>query len=138
MLSGEYKVVPIDNLRPNDWNPNAQSSFIFKKEKKSIQQFGFVDPVTVRKVGKKSWEIIDGEHRWKAASELGFDNIPIIDLGEMSDNDAKALTLLLNELRGEADPLALAGIVVELIDADSIYEDAFHTFQRKLQPFVKV
>lgn len=119
------QVVAIDKLKPNSWNPNKQSDFIYAKEKNSIQTFGFVDPVTVRENGG-DYEIIDGFHRWKAASDLGLKTISINNLGKISDANAKKLTIILNELRGEYDPLKLAEVVKALsadVGIDELYKD---------------
>lgn len=108
VIAGTSRVVDIDTVRPNPWNPNRQSDFRYDKELASIREYGFVDPPTVRsgRPGEPfdGWvELIDGEHRWRAAKELGFKRIPVIDLGEMTDARARVLTDLLNNLRGEND-----------------------------------
>jgi hypothetical protein len=104
--------VPIGFLKPNPWNPNVQDSFIFEKEKESIRRFGFVVPITVREMGD-SWEIIDGEHRWKAAKELGYLSIPVIVI-DVTEEEAKQLTIVLNETRGEANPEKLKALLADL------------------------
>lgn len=47
-LAGVEKVVPINAIRPNPWNPNVMSEFMFEKERASIREFGFIDPILVR------------------------------------------------------------------------------------------
>lgn len=122
MIKADISIIPIDQLEPNPWNPNKQSDFIYEKEKNSIQTFGFIDPVTVRLIEKDKFQIIDGFHRWKAAKDLGYLKIPINDLGRIPDGKAKQLTIILNELRGEYDPLKLAEIVKELSQDGGIDE----------------
>src|SRR5438045_6741 len=76
---GEAIVVPVDAIEPNPWNPNAMDKAMFEKELASIRKYGFVDPLTVREVdfiGHRHYEIIDGEHRWKAAKQLGYAELP--------------------------------------------------------------
>lgn len=110
-----------DEFRPNPWNPNSQSEFMFEKELGSIRRFGFIDPLTVR-TGNQDGpfadgmaEIIDGEHRWLAAKKLGLKKVSLQDLGNVPDHEAKALTIALNELHGEADKVKLAGLVTGLV-----------------------
>jgi len=62
--------VPIDSIEPNEWNPNQQTDFMYGKTIISILEKGFVDSVKVREVGEGKYELVDGEHRWKAAGEL--------------------------------------------------------------------
>ena len=45
----------------------------------SIHRFGFVDPVTVRRLGT-TYQVIDGEHRWRIALELQLEAIPVFDV----------------------------------------------------------
>jgi len=72
MMSLELEVewVDIDSVEPNTWNPNVQSEFIYQKTRESLLEFGWVDPATIRERDDGSYEIIDGEHRWKIGREL--------------------------------------------------------------------
>ena len=63
----ESKNVPIDSIHPNSWNPNVMKGSVYEFLKRSIKDLGFVQPVLVTRDGT----IIDGEHRWKAAKEVG-------------------------------------------------------------------
>jgi ParB family chromosome partitioning protein len=94
-------VVRIGDVRPNPWNPNQQTPFIYEKELNSVKKFGMAQPLIVRE--NKGYEIINGEQRWKAAKELGLKLVPIYNLGRISDDRAKELTILFNEIHGEAD-----------------------------------
>lgn len=105
--------VPIGSLEPNPWNPNRQSDFIYERELASIKEHGFLDPVLVRTVGH-TLQIVDGEHRWKAATQLGFTEIAINNLGEIPDDVAKRLTIILNEVKGKPDDQALAKLMADL------------------------
>ena len=106
--------VSVDRIRPNPWNPNRQDAFIFEKEKASISEFGFVVPITCRTLGSY-FEVIDGEHRWKAAKELGYSEVPVISLGVVDDETAKQLTIILNETKGQAQPDLLRTLLDDLL-----------------------
>jgi ParB-like chromosome segregation protein Spo0J len=108
-------VVPIDKIDPNPWNPNVQPDWIFQKEKKSITKFGFVDPLTVREVRFDRYQIIDGEHRWRAAKELGYTELPCWNLGLLDDADARELTVVLNETRGQPNEDRLRDLLNDLV-----------------------
>lgn len=111
----ESKTVDINLLIPNRWNPNEQTEFIYEKVKDSIERYGFLDPVLVRKVDDK-YEIIDGEHRWKGLKEKGYTQIKIEDFGEISDYDAMILTEIMNNARGQDDVLKRAKMFNEIPD----------------------
>lgn len=117
-------VVAIDRLQPNPWNPNKMDAFMFDKAVASIQQFGFVDPVTVRQVDDY-YEIVDGEHRWKAAQSLGYNEIPVWDIGPVNDDVAKQLTIVLNETRGSADEAKLSDLLKDLLSDHTTEELVF-------------
>lgn len=80
----------------------------------SIIKFGFVDPVTVRRLGK-NYQIIDGEHRWRIAIELGLPTVPAMNLGDIPDSVAEQLTIVLNETRGQANPQKLGALLKDLM-----------------------
>jgi hypothetical protein len=112
--------IPVDRIEANPWNPNKQSDFMFAKEQNSIREFGFIDPCTVREHPTRAgwYEMVDGEHRWKAAVLEGYTEIPCINLGKLSDTRAKALTDILNNLKGEQDPTMRAQLLKQILDDD--------------------
>jgi hypothetical protein len=101
-----------EHLLPNPWNPNVMDFAMFEKEVASIEAFGFVDPLTVRQLGDR-YQIIDGEHRWRAGKRLGMVLFPCIVI-DVDDETAKELTIVLNETRGKADEKKLSELVREL------------------------
>lgn len=113
--------VPRSRIRPNPWNPNLQDAFIYEKELASIRTFGFIDPILTRNLGS-DFEIIDGEHRWKAAGELGIDPVPIVNLGDIEDAEARQLTIVLNETRGRPDPGRLRDLLADLSSRRSVQD----------------
>jgi hypothetical protein len=118
MVTAHESWVALDRLRPNPWNPNAMDDFMFQKELESIRKFGFVSPIIVRSV-PDGIEIVDGEHRWNAARQLGLTRVPIWDIGRISDVDAKELTVVLNETRGKADPAKLSALLKDLLTSET-------------------
>lgn len=109
----EFREVFVHELGPNSWNPNVMSSEDYDKACASIERFGFIDPITVRRGGGAVYEIVDGENRWRAAQDKGLKTVPVI-IVEVDDDDAKALTIVLNELRGKPDQGRLASLVADL------------------------
>jgi hypothetical protein len=114
----KVKTLPIGQICPNIWNPNRMSPEAFERLKKEIQDVGFIDPVQVVPLeGSDSYRLIGGEHRWKAAHELGMKEIPAVILSgkEWTDEDLqKFVTLRLNHLHGELDPEKFAALYEEM------------------------
>jgi hypothetical protein len=121
LLAGTYMEVPISTVRPNQYNYNVLDEFGMEKLKATILLDGFVDDIIVRDLpnaksnAKVKFEIIDGEHRFYAAKELGMEVIPIKNLGKIPDDRARALTIKLNELKGRPDTERLAILVEEFV-----------------------
>ena len=136
MTDPTFEWVDIDLIRPNRWNPNQMDDEMYAKEIESIHEFGFVDPLTVRvEIDKDDdshfYEIIDGEHRWRAGKDHGtcikakkgggwerhggFRQLPCTNLGVVTDDVAMQLTIVLNETRGEYDPKRMGSLLTDLV-----------------------
>lgn len=114
----DLRVVDRAVVHANPWNPNKMDERTQVATRESIATFGFIDPVTVREHPDIDghYQIIDGEHRWIEAGELGYKQIPIIVLLDVDDVTAKKLTIVFNETRGEADSVLLGGLLANLKD----------------------
>jgi ParB/RepB/Spo0J family partition protein len=118
VIEPEIVWISPDMLVPNKWNPNKMDAFMYARAVESIKEYGFIDPITARPSHGK-YEIIDGEHRWKGAIDLGLTLIPVFVL-ELTDAKARKLTVLLNELRGSADPASMGELLKTLLATESI------------------
>lgn len=113
---GETEDLPRTSLHPNTWNVNRLNAFGFSKLLESITEFGFIDPILARACPYHAdYEIIGGKHRWDAAEVLGIDVLPVIIVA-LDDAKARRLSLIDNELHGQADPVALGSMLKELLD----------------------
>lgn len=96
--------VNLNEIEPNEEQPRKQ----FEKEslnelKESIEQFGVIQPIIVRKKEDK-YEIIAGERRWRAAKEAKLEEIPCI-IKEIDDKEAMKLALIENIQREDLNPI---------------------------------
>jgi len=71
-----------------------------------------LDPIWVRNDGVGKYEIIDGEHRWKAAKEVGWKRLRAFIIDMVMD-DAKAFNVRKNRERGRLDAEKLGKILYE-------------------------
>lgn len=106
----------------NPWNPNRMTAAMYAKAIESITLYGFVDPLTVRDVGRFRYEIIDGEHRFNAGRDLGMTEFPCIVISGLTDTAAKKLTIVMNELHGQADPGRMGDLLTEILSFSSMEE----------------
>lgn len=128
--------VPIDKVEPNDYNPKEKNTKEYKNVVESIRRNGFKQPIFVREEeGNDNYVIVDGEQRWTAANELGYKDIYIYNLGNISEEEAKALTIWF-EVQVPFSEVELAPIVVELnkLDITLPYTDEeIVTFEKMTQ-----
>ena len=114
--------VDIESVYPNPWNPNRQSTRTEEATVESIGKFGMIDPITVRPhpdhEGK--YQVIDGEHRQRACTTLGYKKIPVNILSNITDEQAKKLTIIANETRGYADNISLSELLGDLSKSMSV------------------
>lgn len=107
-------------LRPNPWNTNVVGARNFDKLKNSIDRLGFFKPILVRELLDGTYEILGGEHRWRAAIEHGMAAVPVTSVGVIDDNTAKQMSLVDNERYGEDDAVELQRLI-ESIQAEIDY-----------------
>ncbi len=108
------ELVDVDRLRVDGDNPNRLSVRRFEALKKSIRRWGFVVPV----ITNKDLLVADGEHRLKAAKELGFEQVSVVRL-PVDDVDRRLLRQVMNKIRGEHDLYLDAEEYYRLVSVDS-------------------
>jgi ParB family chromosome partitioning protein len=99
-----YRPVPISQIRPNPFQPRRE----FREEElaqlqASLAATGLLQPITVRPVGTH-FELIAGERRLRAATRLGWKEIPAI-VKEYDDKDLLTLALVENLQRADLNPV---------------------------------
>ena len=111
------KIVDINEVCFNPWNPKVKRSKEYEKVKESVRVNGLSMPIVVREIndGNFKYQVLDGEQRLTAALDLGFDKIWIVDLGEISDEEAKSKTIWM-EMAVPVDQEQLGKLLVELVD----------------------
>ena len=91
--------IPLCDIRPNPNQPRKHfDSNSLEELSASIEEFGVIQPITVRKV-RYGYEIIAGERRFRAAENIGMETIPAIVMN--ADTEKSALLALLENLQRE-------------------------------------
>lgn len=113
--------VPIVDVEPNDYNPNAVAMNELKLLEISIDQDGYTQPiVTIWDDKKKKYIIIDGFHRYyvcKTSDKINKRNnghIPIVVL-DKDINQRMASTVRHNRARGKHSINGMGHLVIEMI-----------------------
>lgn len=86
----------IDSVRPNPYQPRKQfSKGSLEELRESIQQYGVIQPINVRKISNTNYELVAGERRLRAAIMAGLKEIPAIVIN-VNDNDSAVMALIEN------------------------------------------
>ena len=99
-----------EDLNLATYNPRVISKRDFEALKRSILEFGFVDPVVVNKDGT----VIGGNQRVKAALDLELEKVPTVRV-DVNKIREKALNVALNKIHGDWDEVALGVIFQEIM-----------------------
>jgi ParB-like chromosome segregation protein Spo0J len=94
----QIKTVELSELNPSEYNPRQDlqpGDAEYEKIKRSIQGFGYVDPIIINSDGT----IIGGHQRYKILLELGYKKVEVsvVDLDKAQE---KALNIALNKTGG--------------------------------------
>jgi hypothetical protein len=109
-------MAPLNVVSKNSWNPNYMTPFEEKSLAHGLQHDGWLISQalliwgTDEKKRKKNL-IIDGEHRYEAATKLGFTDGPMVFLNGLTESEAKALTVKMNGKRGSFDRTELSELL---------------------------
>ncbi|MDQ3995722.1 MAG: ParB/RepB/Spo0J family partition protein [Gemmatimonadota bacterium] len=100
--------IPVAQIRPNPYQPRRE----FRPEdlselEASLKSSGLLQPITVRRVAPDAYELIMGERRLRAASRIGWIDIPAVvkDGREIDDRMLLTLALVENLQRADLNPL---------------------------------
>lgn len=81
MISGSSSIVelPIDEIKPNPYQQRKYFDFYsLNRLTESIKKFGVIQPITVRVVNGRSYELVAGERRLRASRAAGLKTIPAV------------------------------------------------------------
>ena len=109
------KNIPLKLIRPNPCQPrkhfDADSMDMLIR---SVERYGVITPITVRRITDTEYELVSGERRYRAAQSAGLKEIPctVIDSDE---SECAILSLLENLQREDLSFLEIAESYKELI-----------------------
>lgn len=114
---GELQRIRLGDIRPNPYQPRRTFD---EREladlESSLRANGLLQPITVRPAANaKGFELVAGERRLRAASRLGWSEIPAL-VRNLDDKALLTLALVENLQRADLDPLEEAEGYQRLID----------------------
>lgn len=99
------KELPVDLVQRGKYQPRKDIEPESLQElADSIKAQGVMQPIVVRPVSDRKYEIIAGERRWRATQLAGLDVIPAV-VRDVSDEAAIAMALIENIQREDLNPI---------------------------------
>lgn len=98
----EIVSIPIDKLKPAEYNPRQMTEKQAEDLRESIKRFGIVDPIIVNSYKGRKNRIIGGHQRYYLALEMGYDELPVVYVS-LDEEKERELNLRLNRNLGEWD-----------------------------------
>ena len=105
--------VSVDKLKAAAYNPRKQlkpGDAEYEKLKRSITEFGYVEPVIWNKT---TGNVVGGHQRLQVLKDLGHTEVACV-IVELDEKREKALNVALNKIQGEWDKDKLAALLTEL------------------------
>jgi ParB family chromosome partitioning protein len=108
--------VSIERIDRNPYQPRHEFDPVTLDElKRSIQEKGIIQPITVRRLGER-YQLISGERRVRAAREAGLTEVPAYIIRVKSNEEMLELALIENLQRERLNPIEIAISYKRLID----------------------
>ena len=110
----QLRELPVDLIQRGKYQPRRDMEPESLRElADSIIAQGVMQPIVVRPISDKKYEIIAGERRWRATQLAGLDVIPAV-VRDVSDQAAIAMALIENIQREDLNPIEEAASLARL------------------------
>lgn len=108
-LASDVQKIDMASIEPNPDQPRIlYDEVAFQELKDSIKQRGIIQPISVRRLDNGRFQIVAGERRFRAATELKLKKIPVYIMDVVSDEDTLEISLIENVQRENLNPIELA------------------------------
>ena len=109
--------IEVEQLIPADYNPRKDlqpGDSEYEKIKRSLEEFGYVDPVIWNKT---TGRVVGGHQRLKVLASMGRTEVECVVV-ELNEEKEKALNVALNKISGDWDKEKLAVLITDLDASD--------------------
>ncbi|WP_010520411.1 ParB/RepB/Spo0J family partition protein [Aquimarina agarivorans] len=120
---GSIVELDLDAIEVNPFQPRTSfNEEALNELASSIKELGLIQPITVRKLGFNSYQLVSGERRYRASKKLGLTTIPAY-IRIADDKDSLAMALVENIQRQDLDPIEVALSYQRLIDEINLTQE---------------
>ncbi len=122
-ILGSTTNIPMDQIEVNPFQPRHDFDEVALQElSDSIKVHGVIQPITVRKIAAKKYQLIAGERRLRAAKSAGLSEIPAF-IRSADDEQMLEMALIENTHREDLNAMEVAINYKRLIDECNLKQE---------------
>lgn len=115
-VAGPIALLAIADIEANPFQPRSKfDESALEELAQSIRELGIIQPLTVRKLSAKRYQLISGERRFRASQLAGLDEVPAY-VRAADDQAMLEMALVENIQRENLDPIEIAISYQRLIE----------------------
>ena len=115
--------IPLDKITPNPEQPRSTfDEGALEELAASIRELGIIQPLSLRKTGPDSYQIIAGERRFRAARLAGLPSVPAY-IRTANDSELTEMALIENIQREDLNAIEIALTFKKLIDQYNLTQE---------------
>lgn len=128
--------IDINQIKPNENQPRKH----FNEEKinelsSSIIEHGIIQPLVLRKIDEKRYEIVAGERRWRAARAAGLEKVPSI-IRDFTDEENMIIAIIENMQREDLNSIEEAEGLRQMIETYGFTQEEVSRSVSKSRPYI--
>lgn len=132
----QIQQIALEKIKPNRFQPRKT----FDQQKitelaETLKEHGMLQPIILRQTVENKYEIIAGERRFRAALELGWQQVPAI-IKKMSDKEAASFAVIENLQREELTAIEEAQAYRRLMELNQLTQGQLAENLGKSQSFI--
>lgn len=120
---GSIVELEIESIEVNPFQPRTNfNEEALNELASSIKELGVIQPITVRKTGFNTFQLVSGERRLRASKLAGLKTVPAY-IRLANDQESLEMALVENIQRQDLDPIEIALSYQRLIDEISLTQE---------------
>ena len=114
--SSNLSAIAIDQIEPNPNQPRREfDANALQELANSIREIGIIQPITLRQVADRRYQIIAGERRWRASQLIGLETVPAY-IRTAEDESVMEMALVENIQREDLNAIEIALAYQHLVE----------------------
>ncbi len=122
-IAGSILEIKIEDIEINPFQPRTHfDEEALQELANSIKELGIVQPITVRQLDSKKFQLVSGERRFRASKLIGNETIPAY-VRTANDQEMLEMALVENIQRRDLDPIEIALSYQRMIDEVNLTQE---------------